>query len=402
MRCLSQTIIAARLPGPTGRLYDPPPILFRCPSSLPGSRRPGAGRWGKLVYMHQTTGVREPAGPAAKFDDAAERKAANRAVGVSAVGLAFTGLVELVIAVLTGSVGLLGDALHNLSDVSTSAVVFLGFRLSRRTPSERYPYGWERAEDVAGLGVALVIWASAVFAGIESVHKLLSNQGTNYLGAGMAAALLGIVGNQVVARYKLRIGRRIQSATLISDAKHSWLDALSSAGALVGLVGVAFGWRWADPVAGLVVTLFICHVGYEVTSDIVHRLLDGVDDGVLVTAEQAAGSVEGVSHAHARARWTGRTLRFEVEGWVDADLLVADADRLGLRVSEAVHGAIEEARSVTFIPRAMPATTDAGHHRDVDQSAQATLLRGDHADGPTWAVSSMRGRGGSPPVATSR
>ncbi len=304
--------------------------------------------------MHEYTGVREPASPVTDFDDAAERKAANRAVGLSAVGLALTGLVELVIAVFTGSVGLLGDALHNLSDVSTSAVVFLGFRLSRRTPSERYPYGWERAEDVAGLGVAVVIWASAVFAGVESVHKLLSNQGTSRLDAGIAAAVLGVVGNYVVARYKLRIGRRIQSGTLISDAKHSWLDALSSVGALVGLVGVAFGWRWADPVAGLVVTLFICHVGYGITTDIVHRLLDGVDAGVLVAAEAAAGGVDGVSHAHARARWTGRTLRFEVEGWVDAELSVADADRLGLEVGGAVHAAVEEARVVTFVPRATP------------------------------------------------
>jgi cation diffusion facilitator family transporter len=90
---------------------------------------------------------------------------------MSALGLAVTGLVALGIAVLTGSVGVLGDALHHLSDVSTSLVVFLGFQVSRRTPSERYPYGLERAVDLAGLGVALVVWASAIFAGWESVHK---------------------------------------------------------------------------------------------------------------------------------------------------------------------------------------------------------------------------------------
>ena len=134
--------------------------------------------------------------------------------------------------------------------------------------------------------MALVVWASAVFAGIESVRKLLSDQGTSHVGAGIAAAAVGIIGNQVVARYKLRVGRRIQSATLISDAKHSWLDALSSAGALAGLIGVAFGQRWADPVAGLIVTVFICHVGYEVTTDIARRLLDGVDDDVVITAER--------------------------------------------------------------------------------------------------------------------
>jgi cation diffusion facilitator family transporter len=305
--------------------------------------------------MHTVTGMREPADfVSGRFDDAGERRQANRAVGVSAAGLAVTGLVELGIAVLTGSVGLLGDALHNLSDVSTSLVVFLGFRVSRRTASERYPYGLERAEDLAGLGVALVVWASAVFAGWESVHKLLAGSGTSHVEVGIAAAVLGIVGNQLVARYKLRVGRRIQSATLVSDAKHSWLDALSSAGALAGLAAVAAGQRWGDPVAGLAVTLFICHVGWEVTSGIGHRLLDGVDPGVITTAEHAATTTPGVHHAHARARWTGRTLRIEIEAWIDATMPIAGADQIGRQAVDAVHRAIPEARAVTVTPRAMP------------------------------------------------
>lgn len=308
--------------------------------------------------MHTVTGTREPADSVTgQFDDARERRQANHAVGVSALGLAITGLVELGIALLTGSVGLLGDALHNLSDVSTSLVVFLGFRISRRPPSEHYPYGLERAEDLAGLGVALVVWASAVFAGWESVHKLLAGSGTSHLGAGIAAAALGILGNQLVARYKLRVGRRIQSATLISDAKHSWLDALSSAGALTGLIAVAAGQRWGDPVAGLAVTLFICHVGYEVTTDISHRLLDGVDPEVITTAEHAATTVPGIHHAHARARWTGRTLRIEIEAWITHTLPITTADQLRHRAINAVHEAIPEARAVTITPRAMPDPT---------------------------------------------
>lgn len=142
--------------------------------------------------------------------------------------------------------------------------------------------------------MALVVWASAVFAGWKSLHKLLAGSATSHVGAGIVAAALGIVGNQLVARYKLRVGRSIQSATLVSDAKHSWLDALSSAGALAGLVAVAAGQRWGDPVAGLAVTLFICLVGWEVTTDIGHRLLDGVDPSVITTAEHAATAVPGV------------------------------------------------------------------------------------------------------------
>jgi len=288
-------------------------------------------------------------------DDADERRQANRAVAVSAIGLAATGLVELLLAVLTGSVGLLGDAIHNLSDVSTSAVVFLGFRLSRRPPTEKYPYGMERAEDLAGVGIAVVIWASAAFAGYESIRKLIEHGHTSHLAAGIAGASLGIIGNQVVARYKLIVGKRINSATLIADARHSWLDALSSAGALVGLVAVASGLPWGDPLAGLLVTAFICHVGYEVTKDVVHRLADGVDPQVITKAEAAAGSVPGVIHAHARARWTGRTLRIEIEGWVDPELPAKDADAMGRLVADQISRQLPEASSFTWTTRAAPA-----------------------------------------------
>jgi cation diffusion facilitator family transporter len=308
--------------------------------------------------MHKTAGLRDPSAafvlPTTR-DDVQERREANRAVAVSAIGLAVTGIVELLVAILTGSVGLLGDAIHNLSDVSTSAVVFLGFRLSRKAPTERYPYGLDRAEDLAGIGIAVVIWASAAFAGYESVRKLLVHGPTSHIALGIFGAALGIAGNQIVARYKLVIGRRINSATLVADARHSWLDALSSAGALVGLVAVALGFRWGDPIAGIAVTLFICHVGYEVTADVVHRLADGVDPAVITSAEAAAGAVDGVVHAHARARWTGRTLRVEIEGWVDPGLTVSDADALGQQIALEVARQLPDMGSFTWTARAAPA-----------------------------------------------
>lgn len=256
--------------------------------------------------MHKTRGQRDPAlaFPLANTrDDADERRQANRAVAISAAGLAITGLVELLLAVLTGSVGLLGDAIHNLSDVSTSAVVFLGFRLSRRPPTDRYPYGLERAEDLAGVGIALVIWASAAFAGYESVRKLIDHGPTSFVGAGIAGAILGIIGNQAVARYKMTVGRRINSATLIADA---------------------------------------------------HRLADGIDPGVIDTAEAAAGSVPGVVHAHARARWTGRTLRVEIEGWIDPDTTARAADDLGRLVADEISRQLPEAGALTWTTRAAP------------------------------------------------
>lgn len=304
--------------------------------------------------MHQIGGVRDPAASfplSTAVDDQHERRQANRAVGVSAVGLAITGLIELAIALVSGSVALLGDALHNLSDVSTSLLVFIGFRASRKTASERYPYGYERAEDLAGVGIAIVIWGSAALAAAESINKLIRHGGTHYVGWGIAGAAAGIVGNQLVARYKFRVGRRINSATMTADAKHSWLDALSSAGALAGLLGVLAGLHWADAVAGLLVTGFICHVGWEVSVDVAHRLMDGVDPAIVTTAERGAAEIPGIRHAHARARWTGRTLRVEVEGWLDPDTTVSDADQIGRHLADRLTTQLPEMRSFTWTAR---------------------------------------------------
>jgi divalent metal cation (Fe/Co/Zn/Cd) transporter len=131
------------------------------------------------------------------------------------------------------------------------------------------------------------------------------------------------------------------------------LDALSSGGALLGLVGVAAGWGWADGVAGIVVTGFICHVGWQVSSDIGHRLLDGVDPAVIAIAEAVAAQTDGVMHAHARARWTGRTLRVEVEGWVDSETSVTDADRIGRHVADRLSARLPEMRSFTWAARSV-------------------------------------------------
>ncbi len=293
--------------------------------------------------------------PPTVFDaDAEHRRDAHRALWLSALGLTLTGGIEFGIALLSGSAGLLSDAIHNLADVSTSLVAFMGFRVSRRPATASHPYGYERAEDMAGLGVALVIWASAVFAGVVSIQKLLHHRDTSHLALGISAAVVGIVGNQLVARYKGRVGTRIQSTTLLADAKHSWLDAVASAGALLGLVGVSCGLWWADGVAGLLVTGFIVHVGWEVSADVVGHLMDSVDPEVLAAAELAALGVPGVEHVHVRGRWLGRTLLVELEVFMMASVRLEEAEATGSSVRSAILSAVPECRAVVLSPHALP------------------------------------------------
>ncbi len=267
--------------------------------------------------------------------------------------LLVTGGIEFLLASLSHSVGLLGDAIHNLSDVSTSLVVFAGFFISRRPASERYPYGLERAEDIAGLGVAVVIWVSAAFAAFESYRKLASHSPTTHLALGMMGACLGVVGNQVVAWYKRSVGQRIHSATLLADAKHSWLDAVSSAGALAGLVAVALGFPLGDPIAGFAITVFIAHVGWEVTSDVVHHLMDGVEVDYVAAAKRAAENAGGVAVPVVRGRWVGRSLRFELEAEYPDRMTIAAATALSDRIRQAVRETSEQVSSVTVSPRAV-------------------------------------------------
>lgn len=289
-----------------------------------------------------------------RHDEAEHRRAANRALLISALGLAVTGGIELVVAAVTHSVGLLGDALHNLSDVSTSVLVFLGFWVSKRVPTPSHPYGYERAEDIAGIGVALAIWGSAVFAGYESARKLIHHGTTIHLAWGMAAAVAGILGNQAVAWYKGRVGKRIQSTTLIADARHSWLDAISSLGALVGLVVVALGYPLGDPIAGFAITVMICHVGDEVTTEIVCHLMDGVEPILLDQAQRGALGVPEVRAARVRGRWAGRSLRLDVRAELDPAMTLGTTTAMVSAIETAVFDAVDEARvvEVQVVPHA--------------------------------------------------
>jgi cation diffusion facilitator family transporter len=291
--------------------------------------------------------------------DEANRRRAMRAIVVSSLGLLATSAFELFITVLSGSVALLSDALHNLGDVFTTVGVYFGFRASRKQPTRRYPYGYGRAEDLAGIVILLAIWTSAALAGWQSYDKLVSGRGTTHIPLGMLAAVIGIVGNQLVARYKLRVGRAIKSAPLLVDARHSWLDAIASAGALVGLIGVAAGFRIADPIAGFAITGLIIHIGIDATKDVWSRLMDENDEEVAGAIDAVAAKVPGVLEvSDVRARWLGREIEARMLVRLPPTMTFGQAHEVAHRVQEAVRTQVPDVREVLVEPA--PLTEDAG------------------------------------------
>jgi cation diffusion facilitator family transporter len=230
--------------------------------------------------------------------------------------------------------------------------IYFGFRISRRPASVRYPHGFGRAEDLAGMVVVAAIWISAGVAFYQSYEKLVSGRPTTDLAIGMAAAIIGILGNQVVARYKSRVGREINSAPLIVDAKHSLLDSAASAGALVGLVGVALGFPQADPIAGFAIGLLIVHIGIDATTDVASRLMDANDEELAEAATTTALGVPGVEGvSDARARWLGREIEIRIAVELQPHLSLAEAHAITKEVRRRVQRDVPDIRSITVLPQ---------------------------------------------------
>ncbi|MGH2584054.1 MAG: cation diffusion facilitator family transporter [Dehalococcoidia bacterium] len=234
---------------------------------------------------------------------------AIRTARLATFGLLATALLQLAVVTLGHSAALFADALHNLGDVSTTVALWIAFIVSRRAATRSYTFGYQRAEDLAGVFIVLVIIASAVAAGWESIAKFRSDEAPSYVALSMLAALIGIAGNEAVALYKIRVGRQINSASLVADGLHSRIDGLASLAAFLGLAGVALGFNRADPIAGLLITLVIVWVAIGAIRDVLWRLLDRVDPAIVHAMEHTAEAVPGVEGVRdVRVRWAGRSL----------------------------------------------------------------------------------------------
>jgi cation diffusion facilitator family transporter len=297
--------------------------------------RHGAGHGhvhGLTVWSRVRHGVSEVFGAhshdsADQVDEALEADAdGRRALLLSLLILAVTAAIQAAVVVLSGSVALLGDTLHNVADALTAVPLLIAFRLARRPATKRFTYGYGRAEDLGGLFVIAMITLSSVLAAWVAIDRLIHPRDVTRLWVVAVAALAGFAGNEIVARYRIRVGRRIGSAALAADGLHARTDGFTSLAVLLGAGGVALGWRAADPVIGLVITVAILGVLRSAVRQVGARLMDAVDPALAGQATAAVTSVAGVEAVRElRIRWIGHTLRAEVDATVDPDLTVTQA-----------------------------------------------------------------------------
>jgi cation diffusion facilitator family transporter len=285
------------------------------------------------------------------------------AVKWSFVGLFVTALLQVVVVVISSSVALLSDMIHNFGDALTAVPLWIAFALARLGASRRFTFGYGRVEDLAGVVVVLIILFSAVVAGYQAIERIIHPQPVGLLWAVAAAALVGFVGNEAVAIFRIRVGRQIGSAALIADGYHARTDGWTSLAVLLGAVGVWLGYPLADPIVGLLIAAAILVIVWQSGKTVFTRLLDGVDPEVIEEIRHAAQDVPGVEEvAEVRARWLGHRLRAEVNIAVDPEQSVAEGHAIAREVN---HRLLHELRYLDMAVVHVDPLQELGeeHHR---------------------------------------
>ena len=257
-----------------------------------------------------------------------------RASKVSLVGLGITAVLQAILVAFTGSVALLSDTIHNFTDALTAIPLWIAFSLSRRRGSKRFTFGFGRAEDLAGLIIVAAIAVSAGGVAWESIRRLLDPRALDHVPWLIAAGFIGAIGNELVAEYRIHVGRRISSEALIADGHHARADALTSLAVVAAGIGAAFEADWIDPAAGLVVTGMILILLRHSAARVFGRLLDAVDPTLVDKAAAIANSIPGVDSVDdIRMRWHGHRMLITLVAAVDPEIPVRQGHQIALAIT---------------------------------------------------------------------
>jgi cation diffusion facilitator family transporter len=259
------------------------------------------------------------------------------AIKWSFVILAITAALQLVVVFASGSVALLADCIHNIGDATTAIPLWVAFVLARRKPTASFTYGYGRVEDFAGIIIVLIILISALVAGYVAIDRFIHPQSVQVLEWVAVAGVIGFIGNEAVAVFRIRFGREINSAALIADGYHARTDGLTSLAVVIGAAGVWLGYPLADPIIGLLITITIFGIVWQSSKAVLTRMLDGIDPHIITEIHHAAEHVPGVQVQDAKARWLGHRLHADIAVRVDPKMSVSDAAGLAKALREELH-----------------------------------------------------------------
>lgn len=282
------------------------------------------------------------------------------AVKWSFVGLMITFILQLVVVIFTGSVALLADTIHNLGDAVTAIPLGIAFLFALKEPSKKFNFGYGRVEDLAGVVIVLLILTSAIVAGYQAIDRIIHPQEIQYIWAVIAASVVGFIGNEAVAVFRIRVGKEIGSAALVADGYHARIDGFTSLAVLVGAVGVLLGFPLADPIIGLLITVAILKIVWDSVVRVFTRLLDGVEPEMYEQIEHSLSHIEEIKEVvNIRARWSGHRLLTEIYVRVASGLSAAQVHDIIGKIESGVM------RHITFCSSVIVDAEPDDHHSHI-------------------------------------
>ena len=277
--------------------------------------------------------------------DAAEReKSGRKAIIVGISGNAILVIFNFIVGTLSGSTALIAESAHTFSDILDSSIAFIGFKIGLKPPDIEHPYGYGRAESLAGLITVIFLLIIAFEILSEVYQKLL-------LGGGLAPpgwtaaimALVGIVINFTMTNYMTKIGKKINSPAIMADAKHQRVDIFTCIAIFAGVVGSQLGLPILDPLVALFIVALVLKTAFDVAKDNVNNILGKIPSEVILNDIKAAAlSVNGTSGIHdIKVNYTGPYASVDLHIEVDPALSLIEAHEISTQVEKSIIGLVD-------------------------------------------------------------
>jgi len=254
---------------------------------------------------------------------------AIRAGKISVVANVVLTIVKGIAGILAGSTALIADALHSLVDVLGSALVWIGIKIAQKPPDKAHPYGHFKAESLAELGVGAIIIFTSLSILIEAVNSLTSGVKPSFEIYALVVALSSAMVNEALARYKIAVGVRTKSSSLIAEGKHSRTDVISSSSVVLGFILVYLGYWWADAVVAIAISILILQMGGGILKNAIDVLMDKVDEELSMRIGKVIEGIEGIKSVDFVAvRGTWRSKIVEVHFTVSPEIGAEQIDEI--------------------------------------------------------------------------
>ncbi len=240
---------------------------------------------------------------------------AERAGKISVAANVLLTVIKGIAGISAGSTALIADALHSLVDILGSALVWIGIRIAQKPPDEAHPYGHFKAESLAELGVGIIIIMTSISILIDAVNGIISGEKPKFELYALVVAIISALSNEALARYKIAVGKRTKSSSLIAEGKHSRTDVISSLSVVLGFILVYFGYWWADAVVAIAISVMILQMGGEIIKNAIDVLMDRVDEELSIRIRRIIEGIEGIKSVDfvaVRGTWRSRIVEVHV------------------------------------------------------------------------------------------